>query len=355
MANQVYANNMEVSCKSANGKAVACFPDVCFTPPLTPATPPGVPIPYPNTGMASDTTNGSRTVKITGKEAMLKNKSYFKTSYGDEAGCAPKKGVLTSKIKGKVYFTSWSMDVKFEGENVVRHMDMTTHNHASPPGNTAPWMYMDEMSISANGGKDKCANERRKIAADCTDAQFEQAGPPPLGDCPASCCEAKKCALAKKSSNAGNMKCCNGKTKHHIIPDHCFKSPGSGGYYEGVRDMSYNEGLCICASGHNKSSRDPASGNLLTHGKIHDDFDRQEDWYRDNNNKQWNFGEANEAAADVCSFHTGCDPECLKQQTKEFYKSKGVHPKTTLRADSGGRQTPPVREEMGNNRVFWSS
>ncbi len=36
--------------------AICAFPDVCFTPPQTPATPPGVPIPYPNTGMASDTT-----------------------------------------------------------------------------------------------------------------------------------------------------------------------------------------------------------------------------------------------------------------------------------------------------------
>ena len=44
------------------------FPDVCFTPPQTPATPPGVPIPYPNTGMASDTTDGSSSVKIGAKK-----------------------------------------------------------------------------------------------------------------------------------------------------------------------------------------------------------------------------------------------------------------------------------------------
>lgn len=146
MANDVFANNMEISCKAADGKSIACFPDVCFTPPQAPPTPPGVPIPYPNTGMAKDTTKGSRTVKITGKEVMLKDKSYFKTSYGDEAGCAPKKGVVTSKIKGKVYFTAWSMDVKFEGENVVRHLDLMTHNHASKPGNTPPWAYADEMA-----------------------------------------------------------------------------------------------------------------------------------------------------------------------------------------------------------------
>jgi hypothetical protein len=34
---------------------------------------------------------------------MLKDKSVFKTSTGDEAGSAPKKGVVTSKIKGKVF------------------------------------------------------------------------------------------------------------------------------------------------------------------------------------------------------------------------------------------------------------
>jgi hypothetical protein len=55
----------------------ALFTDVCFTPPQTPATPPGVPIPYPNTGMAKDTTKGSKRVKISGKEIILKNRSHF--------------------------------------------------------------------------------------------------------------------------------------------------------------------------------------------------------------------------------------------------------------------------------------
>src|SRR3954469_25255667 len=108
---------MEVSCKQAAGKAICAFPDVCFTPPQTPATPTGVPIPYPNTGMASDTSDGSSSVKISGQEVMLKNKSYFKRSSGDEAGCAPNKGLLTATNMGKIYFTMWSMDVKIEGEN----------------------------------------------------------------------------------------------------------------------------------------------------------------------------------------------------------------------------------------------
>lgn len=131
MANDVFANGREISCKSGEGKSICAFPDTCFTPPENPATPPGVPIPYPNTGFDTDTTKGSKTVKISGKEVMLKNKSCYKTSVGDDAGQTAKKGVITSVIRGKVYFVSWSMDVKFEGENVVRHLDLTTHNHAA--------------------------------------------------------------------------------------------------------------------------------------------------------------------------------------------------------------------------------
>ncbi|WP_458130205.1 PAAR-like domain-containing protein [Pseudomonas sp. Z2-11] len=165
MANEVFANNMEVSCKAADGKSIACFPDVCFTPPQAPPTPLGVPIPYPNTGMAKDTTKGSRTVKISGKEVMLKDKSFFKTSYGDEAGNAPKKGIVTSRNKGKVYFTSWSMDVKYEGKNVVRHMDLTTHNHASQPGNTVPWPYSDRMALAE--GLAQCEGEKKRVNDAC--------------------------------------------------------------------------------------------------------------------------------------------------------------------------------------------
>jgi len=179
MANEVYANNMEVSCKSAAGKSIACFPDVCFTPPQAPPTPLGVPIPYPNTGMAKDTTRGTRTVKITGKEVMLKDKSCFKTSTGDEAGNTPKKGVVTSKIKGKVYFIAWSMDVKFEGENVVRHLDLMTHNHASKPGNTPPWAYTD---ASATAPVERCKKEvaRKNKACGELKTKAERCGERPV-------------------------------------------------------------------------------------------------------------------------------------------------------------------------------
>ncbi len=169
MANDVFANGREVSCKAADGKSIAAFPDVCFTPPECPATPPGVPIPYPNTAFARDTTNGSKTVKISGKEVMLKNVSYFKTSTGDEPGCAAKKGVLTSVNKGKAYFNSWSMDVKFERKNVVRHLDLTTHNHASQPGNTPPWVYADTASL-----RKVCREELKEAKKRCQPTDKEK-------------------------------------------------------------------------------------------------------------------------------------------------------------------------------------
>jgi len=179
MANQVYANGREISCKAGSGKSICAFPDVCMTPPESPATPPGVPIPYPNTGMASDTDGGSKKVKISNKEVMLKNKSSFKKSTGDEAGAAAKKGVVTSVNRGKVYFNAWSMDVKVEGENVVRHFDLTTHNHACLPCNAPPMLYMDEMFLAAieawgeaHDVCECCGNEKHSKGPEVTEDEF---------------------------------------------------------------------------------------------------------------------------------------------------------------------------------------
>lgn len=233
MANQVYANNMEVSCKQAAGKSICAFPDVCFTPPQTPATPPGVPIPYPNTGMASDTTDGSSTVKISGQEVMLKNKSYFKKSTGDEAGCAPKKGVVTSKNMGKVYFNAWSMDVKIEGENVVRHLDITTHNHNPPPGNSPPMAHIDAMSMTVQNA---CAKEIDKGNGACAGQTSD--------NCSDDCKKAQKCLLVPKKLD--KSVCCadaNGeRTGHHMIEDHwVVDNPGFPKYKNG-------DAPCVCVN-----------------------------------------------------------------------------------------------------------
>jgi hypothetical protein len=265
MGNQVYANMMEVSCKAAQGKSICAFPDVCMTPPMTPATPPGVPIPYPNTGMASDTSDGSSSVKISGQEVMLKNKSSFKKSMGDEAGSAPKKGLITSKNMGKVYFTMWSMDVKVEGENVVRMLDLTTHNHASLPGNTPPWPYIDEVAVP--GITAACKDEVAKEKKACSDS----AGNYKSGK---ECCDSEECQEARNCmlvpyGGSGSPNCCEGKTGHHILPNSLLQSSrgDSSTNVTGLKkvgDNAYtlNGGPCVCVSGESHSTGD--------HGVIHD-------------------------------------------------------------------------------------
>jgi hypothetical protein len=147
MSNNVYANGNAIACKAGDGKVIAAFPDVCLSPPSPPAGP--IPVPYPNTSFSKDMQEGSKTVQISGKEVMLKDQSYFKTSpLGDEAATRSFGGsVVTHVITGTTYFAAWSMDVKFEGENVDRHLDLTTSNHASYPGGTPPFPDAENLAL----------------------------------------------------------------------------------------------------------------------------------------------------------------------------------------------------------------
>jgi hypothetical protein len=334
MGNQVYANMMEVSCKAAAGKSICAFPDVCMTPPQTPATPPGVPIPYPNTGMASDCTDGSSTVKISGQEVMLKNKSYFKKSTGDEAGAAPMKGVITHKNAGKVYFTAWSMDVKVEGENVVRHFDVTTGNHASPTANAAiPWAHIDQMSSRV---QTKCAGDIDKAADSCQ-------GSTPPDACTDACRKHQKCILVPKG-NAAQRCCAPSSTGHHMIEDHWIQgnpafpaqtqnSPGYSGY---------NRAPTVCVEG----SR--ADGE---HGLMHALQGVQEDSHLPtgiNANKPWNYSAGKRAAVrahQVTFMNSDCSKECLEAQLDAFYGSDPNRPLQQSSGRQGVEQGQISREE----------
>ena len=164
----VFANGLEISAKAQGCKVIAAFPDTCFTPPQTPATPPGVPIPYPDFGMDSDLTSGSGTVKIGGKEVSQENSSKFSKCSGDEAGCAPKKGIITSKNTGAVYAQKWSMDVKFEGKGVVRFSDMATSNHACNPGDSPPMVLVGKPGNVGFADTDNClVGSYSEIAEKC--------------------------------------------------------------------------------------------------------------------------------------------------------------------------------------------
>jgi hypothetical protein len=97
------------------------FPDVCKTP--TPGGP--IPIPYPNIGKSSDTSQGTTTVKADGNMIMNKGAKYMMSS-GDEAGNVG--GVISGVFKQECEFLLYSFDVMLEGKNVCRMGDMLWHN-----------------------------------------------------------------------------------------------------------------------------------------------------------------------------------------------------------------------------------
>jgi hypothetical protein len=147
----VFANGLEISAKKQGCKVIAAFPDTCFTPPQTPATPPGVPVPYPDFGTDSDLTSGSGSVKIGGETISQENGSKYSKCTGDEAGAAPKKGIVTSKNTGAVYAQKWAMDVKVEEKGVVRFSDIATSNHACNPGDSPPMVIVGKFFVTVAG------------------------------------------------------------------------------------------------------------------------------------------------------------------------------------------------------------
>jgi hypothetical protein len=121
MGQTTFVNSRGVAHKGSGGMSIA-FPDVCKTP--APPAPP-IPIPYPNIGKSSDTSDGPSNVKCDGKMPMVKGAKYSRSS-GDEAGTL--KGIMSNMNMGECEFMLYSFDVKFEGKNACRMGDPLFHN-----------------------------------------------------------------------------------------------------------------------------------------------------------------------------------------------------------------------------------
>lgn len=314
MGNEVFANGNEIACKSGDGKVIAAFPDVCLSPPSPPAGP--VPVPYPDTSFSKDMKNGSKTVKIDDKEVMLKDKSFYKTSpLGNEAATKSLgAGVVSHVITGKTYFVAWSMDVKFEGKNVDRHIDLTTSNHASPMGNEgAPWANVAKMKIDDYSCK--------KIVA--------------------------------KIHEYSDKDCPNGMQSHHIIDNSCFTMRGArstplsyieGGNKKGrrVRNLfetnsthpgkNYDEctAPCICLKG---SKSNPKTQHGIAHA-VSKDIAKE----RCSEGK-WKYSDAREAGKKSIKKALKIkdwEADCIEKVLDSYYKDKlGCVDKTEIVAPTG--------------------
>jgi hypothetical protein len=314
MANEVYANGREISCKSGDGKVIATFPDVCFTPPENPATPPGMPVPYLISSFSSETTEGTKNVKINGKEVMLRNISYYSKCIGDESGVAAKKGMITSSNVSKTLFKSWSMDVKFEGQNVVRHLDLTTSNHRSDPGNASiPWTNVEKQSVDGNSCK----------------------------------------AIVQKIHPYGNANCKTGSQSHHIIDNASLTMEGArkiplenivskavgrakrnlfqpGSQHPG-RKYDENAAPCICLTG-------SKSDKTTQHGRAHETTKEKANALSSDSGK-WTYQDARSAGTksiqDALKLKDW-EAECIGLALDAYYKSKlNFDNKTEIVAPTG--------------------
>jgi hypothetical protein len=315
--------------------------------------------------MASDTTEGSKSVSISGQEVTLKDTSYFKTSTGDEAGAAPMKGVITSVNSGKAYFAAWSMDVSFEGENVVRHLDMTTHNHASDPGQTPPWPFMDAMAASA----DPCATEKSAEQSNCSKHggdRDKECGDP-------ACQSAQACKLVPYGGS-GSPNCCPGKTGHHLVEVNCFTEPGGRGGLGSMIGMTKKAlNATLSALGASFTSASTFSSNIpLTgfgdynenaaptvcadtsvgytdHGAMHAVTERAkrafanapvletfgEDMQGNRIESRWTYGDASKAGAKAHkAVHPQCSERCTKAQLDSYHtETAGISADREVRTD----------------------
>ncbi|WP_287187519.1 DUF4150 domain-containing protein, partial [Mesorhizobium sp.] len=174
--------------------------------------PPGVPIPYPSFGLDSDTDNGTGTVKIGGENITQKNKSYYTKTSGTEAGCAAKKGVITSVNTGKEYAVAWSSDVKADGEPVSRMTDLSTNNHASPTGNAPPWPKVGKLTVAGIDCATILANVGLKVHA------YKHAD--------------KECSSSQQSD--------------HILQNACFQNSRGGAAISTVSDYKIGDAPCVC-------------------------------------------------------------------------------------------------------------
>lgn len=368
MANDVFANGREIACKAGAGKTICAFPDVCFTPPENPATPPGVPVPYPNTGFASDTTKGSKNVKISDKEIMLKNKSCFKKSTGDEAGCAAKKGVVTSTNTGEVYFQAWSMNVKVEGQNVDRHFDLTTNNHASLPGDTPPWVFTDSMTPAQI--KD-CEEDKKKEEEACSEDGISR-GKKTKYKSTKECCDDDRCQKTRKCmlvpyKNKSKKTCCPGQTGHHLVEVHCFCVKGIRGKPlpefmpdPSLKKKAYNlkDAPCVCA----KCPR--GSRWVQEHGDLHAVQGMRENSSilkaKYNKNKKedyaWTYSESRDAGVDAHSAtfpNSECNPDCIAAQLDQYHKGVvKVDDDTPLRTTMNKFKKDPDQFQRGRTLLL---
>lgn len=377
MGTNVFINNREACCKASKGKSTAAFPDPCWSPPQS--TP--IVIPYPNTAFARDLKKGTSTVFIRNSIVAQKDRSYFCTSQGNEPATPTlAKGVVSHKIKGKAYFKSWCANVKFEGREVPRHLDLMTHNHGSSP-NTMPHVFISEKAgdsgvckkdvdlmeqacppnwkeLHCHGlqhspesaisrpqaffksfnqlSQEKQSRLSEETKQSITKLKNNKATKKEVANVMTeiakldSCLTAKRCILVPYRPKKG---CCPGQTGHHVLPGAMFYKNIPN--YINSDTPAHKHAPTICVEG--TSNHD----DWGSHGRIHQRLQDKIERYKNKPGEQCNdFSYDKACKMGIKSItqtfpESGCTPACLRAQLDGYYSKLNVNNDTKLNANSG--------------------
>jgi hypothetical protein len=286
-----------------------------------------------------------------------------------------------------VYFTKWSMDVKVEGENVVRMRDLTTPNHASVPGNTTPWPYIDEANVGLLKACEKEIEREQEACKDCTPNKKKEDGgrdpcegvlmaKPPTGEgidrsvakpkadqlatltATNDCLNARRCKLSPykdvrddKGKPVGKT-CCEGQTPHHIVEKASFgddmgKSPSARKPFAGMEQYNPDAAPCVCAEGTGHSMGgthelmhvfQKASTLGAIEGQTPTRMPLSGGGTSDPHPTQ-NYQQARDTGTDAFQQvfpDAGCSKECIQGQLDAYHNGRGINDGTTVKAVTEG-------------------
>jgi hypothetical protein len=217
------------------------------------------------------------------------------------------------------------MDVKFEGENVVRHLDLTTGNHACPtPNQPAPWPHASKQAVAKGGKCNKKAPKDygNQVKKNCDPDMYSK-----------SCCDCKgrKCMLMHYDPN----QCCkgtNGKklTPHHPIPfqDHYQVGARTSGAtasqrLAGAGTYDGDKAPCICVEGTDHKVLEPKKPGKPPMHKQHGRLGRAGAHVRDQlPGKTYKYRQINKKIAKQVAAETGCDKDCIQAQLDYYHVHK---------------------------------
>ena len=166
--------------------------------------------------------------------------------------------------------------------------------------------------------------------------------------------------------------CSDGRTPHHVVPDHVFKQPGTGAYYPAGSKhqggFKHADGWTVCASGKTKSSKPDGSSakkgafgrvkdwfnSLDEHGKIHALLDPAEIALGAAGDPKGttSLGEMEAAGVAAAAKVLGCDAGSMLADLRAKHQADGLPVDMKVRADPFGsvRNLNPTQMGTGATR-----